>query len=112
MSQGWELRQERVCPSVLKPWLVLPFPSDSGIRCTSPGIKPGELCRSRLWCAGLSTSGTLNSPFSSGESPSSETLNFPSADSCSQGCWGCALIFHSRLEALAVFSLSLPPPLF
>lgn len=88
-------------PSVLKPWLVLPLPSDSGLRCAAPGEERGELSESRLWCAGLGTSGTLSSPSSSLLAP---------ADSCSQGCWVCAPIFRSRLEALPVFSLPPPPP--
>lgn len=32
---------------------------------------------------------------------------FGSADSCTQGCQVCALVFLHRLEALSVFSLSL-----
>lgn len=33
-------------------------------------------------------------------------LTLAPADSCSRGCRLCGLIFHSRLEALSVFSLS------
>lgn len=67
---------------------ALPFPLRLRYSLCSPGKS-----QSRLWCAGLLGLSALPLPLF--------------ADSCSQGCWVCALIFQSRLEALSVFSLSL-----